>query len=105
MKGYKAIALKIPDRVRAILTSESDPIGNATAAAGDKNLQLLSRIWHEFIETHAPVNLECAKCRETLRSNFKELKPVLKEIEAEHNSLKELRQRYGCEESRNKATQ
>lgn len=90
MSGYRMIAKKIPDSVRTALLA-NDTIGKATAAAGDKNLQLLSRIWHEYIEPDQRPNLDCGKCISGLLMNWKELQSTLAQLEEENKALQVLR--------------
>lgn len=90
MSGYRTIAAKIPDTVRKALV-DNNTIGQATAAAGDKNLQLLSRIWYEYIEPDQRPNLDCPKCIAGLLMNWKELHSTLVQLEAENKALQALR--------------
>lgn len=94
MNGYREIAKKIPDSVRKSLVA-GDVIGKATAAAGDKNLQLLSRIWHEYIEPDREQNLGCGKCITALLANWRELNGALVELDVQERALKALSRKYG----------
>jgi hypothetical protein len=93
--GYRTIAKKIPDRIRSVkLMTDDDPIGNAKAVSGDIYLLLLFAIWSEFIEPLADADLTCGLCKARLLKNFRELKPVLIELEKEYQVLLALKKKY-----------
>lgn len=92
MSGYMDIARRIPDRVRSgMLMVESDPIQKAVASGANKPMMLLFDIWNEFIEKKNPDDRDCPVCLKTMLSNFREIYPMLIQLEKEANLLKALK--------------
>jgi hypothetical protein len=84
------LAKQIPNKVRSeILLTPEDIIENAVPSAGNDNMQKLMKIWHAFIEPHKePVT--CPICLDGIKTNFKQMKPYLIELENEYRKLQAL---------------
>lgn len=90
MSLIKDLALRIPDRIRSErLLIEADPIANAKNSMTDPNMQLLSKVWFQYIEPHKEAS-DCPICLTNIISGFKNLKPHLKEIEKSYQMIKAL---------------
>ena len=90
MSYLKNLALQIPDKIRSErLLTDADPIANAKASENDSNMQLLSKVWFAYIEPHKEAS-NCPLCLANIISSFKNLKPMLMEIEIDYQKYKHL---------------
>ena len=88
--SIKIIAKRIPDNVRSeiILTNE-DIIYNAVASIDNPQMKILLRVWSDFVEPHKDIG-ECPICIGNILTNYRQMKGVLLELEAEYQKLKSL---------------
>ncbi len=86
----KDIAKRIPNNVRSeILLTEDDIIFNAISVKDNKNMKILLRIWHEFIEPNKEIT-DCPICIANILTNFRQMENDLIELENEYQKLKAL---------------
>lgn len=86
----KNLAAQIPDKIRRErLLIESDPIGTARPYESDKKMQLLLKVWFQYIEPHKEAS-NCPICLANVLSSFQNLKPLLMEIEEDYQKLNSL---------------
>lgn len=85
----KIFAKTIPNDIRKQLVSEPDPIATAIAVADNIEMKFLLKIWHDYIEPNKPIST-CSICMQNILLNFKQMKPVLMEIEKEYQLLKQV---------------
>ncbi|TWP31893.1 hypothetical protein ETU08_00090 [Apibacter muscae] len=90
MSSIKEIAKKIPNNVRSqILITEEDIIHKAIPVNGNKEMQILNKIWHEFIEPNKELT-NCPVCLNNILTSFKQMKESLIELELEYQKLNAL---------------
>lgn len=88
--NIKEIARKIPAEIRSeILLTENDIISNSVAVWENQNMQILLKIWHQFIEPHKEIT-QCPICLGNILTNFQQMKSALIELENEHQNLQKL---------------
>ena len=91
MSNYRTIGQKIPDDIRSLrLMIPADPIKQAVALPGTKDMQLLFAIWVEFIQPGVEQDIDCPKCVARILSNFREMKDELITLEKEYQLLNSL---------------
>jgi len=84
-------AVMIPDIIRSeYLVIPTDPIAEAVPYKGNPHMQVLFKVWYEFIEPASQGNIECGHCLNRIIDNFKAMKPELVKLEKEYRILKEL---------------
>lgn len=89
---YKALAKKIPDRIRSErLMIPADPIASVQAVSTNKHMLLLFDIYTQFVFPGKDEDRNCWKCMQRIIHCFQEMKPFLMELEKQHNLLKSLK--------------
>ena len=88
--SIKNIAARIPHEVRSqILLTEDDIIFNSVAVWENPKMQILLKIWHQFIEPQKEMT-QCPICTGNVLTNFRQMKPYLVELENEYQKLEKL---------------
>lgn len=88
--NIKSLAAKIPHEVRnQILLTEDDIIFNAVAVWENPKMQILLKIWHQFIEPQTEA-VNCPICTGNILTNFRQMKSYLIELENEYQKLEKL---------------
>ena len=88
--SIKNIAARIPHEVRnQILLTEDDIIFNAVSVWENPKMQILLKIWHQFIEPQKEMT-QCPICIGNVLTNFRQMKPYLIELENEYQKLEKL---------------
>lgn len=80
----KLIAARIPANYRKEIL-ELEIIQNAAPIATDGGMQYLATIWQTYIAPQETIN--CPLCYERVLKNFKELLPILADMEKEAKLL------------------
>lgn len=85
----KRFANEIPIDIRQLLVIENGTIDNAISVKDNPEMQYLLTIWHTYIEPNKEISY-CPICLATILTNFKQMLPVLIDIENEYQILKNL---------------
>lgn len=83
----KSVAALIPTNYRREMLN-LEVIQNAQPIASDGPMQYLATIWQNYIAPNEVIN--CPLCYQRVLNNFKELLPVLAELERESKLLEGL---------------
>lgn len=85
----KDIAKLIPKEYRKEIL-HTNLIARATANAADPGMFYLFTIWKNYVEPGTILDFGCGLCIERILRNYRELQPVLLEMEKQSNLLAEL---------------
>lgn len=83
----KMLAKLIPADYRKEIL-QTNIIMNAMAHSGDSSMLYLGTIWKNYVVPEE--DLSCGICLERILKNFRELQPILIELEKESNLLESL---------------
>lgn len=88
--NIKELAKRIPNNVRSeILLTDDDIIENSISVWDNKNMQILLRIWKDFIEPSFEI-CQCPTVIANVHTNFRQMKNSLIELENEYQNLQKL---------------
>jgi hypothetical protein len=76
------IAVRILPTYRRKLL-EGNLIYKAVPAPNDEHMRVLYTVWTTFVDTSGMLEPDCAYCMADILNNFKQLQPVLVELEQE----------------------
>jgi hypothetical protein len=83
----RQIAQLIPAEYRKEILA-TNMISQAIASSGDSGMVYLSGIWKTYISPDE--NITCGLCLERILGNYRQLQPMLLELEKENNLLESL---------------
>lgn len=83
------IALLIPSNYRKEIL-ETNMITHAVAVAADTGMHYLFTVWKNYVEQSEDLKMDCGFCLERVLKNYREILPVLVELEKQSNLLKEI---------------
>jgi hypothetical protein len=81
---YRQIANQIPSNYRKEIL-ETNLISSAIASASDPAMQYLGTIWKNYVNPME--KLDCGMCLERVLNNYRQLQPVMIEMEKERKLL------------------
>ncbi|MVT11372.1 hypothetical protein [Chitinophaga tropicalis] len=85
----REIAGRIPAEYRKEIL-ETNMISQATANSADVSMHYLLTIWKNYVEPNEIVDMGCGLCKERILKNYRELQPILVELEKQSNLLNAL---------------